>query len=247
MSAQARYSRKRGTARAALSPRHRAPCRGRPQRQLQRSARGDRSDILYDTGRDVSSHHGRRFANLMGSNVRHSHMGKERCLNLVAWFTCSDEREQEFYSYFVWKLALCACITNLVERPPKKSRSLVPNARIVLASPIWVTCVAVPLLHGGSSGGSAAAVAAGIVPLAHATAMARSAYPPHAASWWALKSTRGRNRSGPRSAISLAASLLSVWLPQRAGHRGGARCDRGSRDRRSIAAPAAPGSYLCRH
>ncbi|MEJ0044149.1 MAG: amidase family protein [Rhizomicrobium sp.] len=63
---------------------------------------------------------------------------------------------------------------------------------------------------GGSSGGSAAAVAAGIVPIAHATRWRRppSAFPASACGLVGLKATRGRVTQGPEAGD--ATSGLSI-------------------------------------
>lgn len=97
---------------------------------------------------------------------------------------------------------------------------------------------------GGSSGGSAAAVAAGILPLANATDGGGSIrIPASCCGLFGMKTSRGRTPHGPKI---LASTLSVIHAVSRSVRDSAALLDatRGPEPGQTVSAPTPPGSYL---
>jgi len=97
---------------------------------------------------------------------------------------------------------------------------------------------------GGSSGGSAAAVAAGILPIANATDGGGSIrIPASCCGLFGMKTSRGRTPHGPKN---LASTLSVIHAVSRSVRDSAALLDatRGPEPGQTVIAPSPPGSYL---
>jgi hypothetical protein len=55
-------------------------------------------------------------------DVRRTHLGQERCVNLISGFPTLDEGEHEFDPTLVRTFAIRACVTHLMDKAEKEIR-----------------------------------------------------------------------------------------------------------------------------